>query len=349
MKKILYLLQIDWDWIFQRPQIFAMMLDKDYDCTIVYPKSLIGQETVVRKNERPKCAKPAYKIPGQSILGCIQSLNDFIARCTIGDINQYDAIWVSHPSVMAYVPDNYQGKVIYDCMDNHVALALEKFKEEYRRVENKFIERADLIFVSSLKLAELVNKPEKTVLIRNGYKEGYVFDVAEPKQKDSYKIGYFGTVAEWFDFPLLEKNLENGANVEYHIIGPGGAASAHRKMIFEGSVEHAKLYDYVKDYDALIMPFQINELILAVDPVKLYEYISFGKCVISVYYPEIERFEPYVYFYRNQEEYDALIKELEAKGFPPKYTEEQKALFLKENSWEYRYKIINEKVDELLK
>lgn len=234
-------------------------------------------------------------------------------------------------------------------MDNHVALALEKFKEEYRRVENKFIERADLIFVSSLKLAELVNKPEKTVLIRNGYKEGYVFDVAEPKQKDSYKIGYFGTVAEWFDFPLLEKNLENGANVEYHIIGPGGDASAHPKMIFEGSVEHAKLYDYVKDYDALIMPFQINELILAVDPVKLYEYISFGKCVISVYYPEIERFEPYVYFYRNQEEYDALIKELEAKGFPPKYTEEQKALFLKENSWEYRYKIINEKVDELLK
>ena len=347
MKKILYLQQIDWDWIFQRPQIFAMLLDKDYDCTVLYPKSMINQETVVRKNERPRCAKPAYKVPGQSILGCIKSLNDFIAKRTIGNINQYDMIWVCHPSLMVYVPDDYKGKVIYDCMDNHVAMAIDKFKAEYESLETKLIERSDLILVSSLKLGELVNRPEKTLLIRNGYKEGYVFPVAEAKKSDRYKIGYFGTVAEWFDFDLLEKNLENGANIDYHIIGPGGDAAAHPTMNFEGSVEHAKLYEYVKDYDALIMPFQINDLILAVDPVKLYEYISFGKCVISVYYPEIERFEPYVYFYRNQEEYDALIKDLEAKGFPPKYTEEQQKLFLKENSWEYRYKVINEKLKQL--
>lgn len=349
MKKILYLLQIDWDWIFQRPQIFGMLLDKDYDCTIVYPKAFINQETVVRKNERPKNIKPAYKVPGQSILGCVQSLNDFIEKRTIGDIHQYDAIWVCHPSLMVYIPDDYKGKVIYDCMDNHVAMTIESLKAEMRRNEEKLIQRADLILVSSLKLGELVNRPEKTLLIRNGFKEGYVFDVAKAQKRDTYKVGYFGTVAEWFDFDLLEKNLDEGANVEYHIIGPGGDAAAHPKMVFEGSVEHAKLYDYVKDYDALIMPFQINELILAVDPVKLYEYISFGKCVISVYYPEIERFEPYVYFYRNQEEYDALIQDLEAKGFPPKYTEEQKSAFLKENSWEYRYKLIKEKIEELLK
>lgn len=348
MKKVLYLLHIGWDWIFQRPQILALLLDKDYDCTVLYPKSMI-MKTAVRKNERPRCLKTAYKIPGENFVKLIKKANDVLARFIIGDINQYDAIWVCHPSLVEYVPDSYKGKVIYDCMDNYVAMSNDVYLTETQRQEEKLKDRADLILVSSLKLGELVNRAEKTVLVRNGFKEGYAFPIAQEEKKNSYKIGYFGTVAEWFNFELLENNLESGSNVEYHIIGPGGDKEAHPKMIFEGSVEHAKLYDYVKDYDALIMPFEVIELILAVDPVKLYEYISFGKCVISVYYPEIERFEPYVYFYRNQEEYDALIKDLEAKGFPPKYTEEQKNAFLKENSWEYRYKVIKENIDELLK
>lgn len=348
MKKVLYLLHIGWDWIFQRPQIFALHLDKDYECTVLYPKSMI-MRTAVKQSVRPRFEKPAYKIPGENQLKFIKKINDIITRKVIGDVNQYEAIWVCHPSLMVYVPDNYKGKVIYDCMDNHVAMALDKYRDEHEQLEKKLIERADLILASSLKLSELVNKPEKTVLVRNGFREGYVYPVSKEKKREKYKIGYFGTVAEWFDFDLLERNLEQGANVEYHIIGPGGNPEAHPNMMFEGSVEHEKLYEFIKDYDALIMPFQVIELILAVDPVKLYEYISFGKCVISVYYPEIERFEPYVYFYRNQEEYDALIKDLEAKGFPPKYTEEQKEAFLKENSWEYRYKIVKEKIDELLK
>jgi hypothetical protein len=51
--------------------------------------------------------------------------------------------------------------------------------------------------------------------------------------------------------------------------------------------------------------------------------------------------------YRNQEEYNELLQNLASKGFPAKYTEEQQKSFLNENSWEYRYKVINKEIEKL--
>ena len=206
-------MQVDWDWIFQRPHIFAKFLEEDYECYTVYPKSLINRESVVKKNVPAKYGKPAYKVPLQSRFGFIKKLNDVIEKCVIGNLSQYDAIWVCHPSLMKYISDNYQGKIIYDCMDNHVAMEVPNAKSDLAREEEKLIKRADLILVSSNYLKELVGQDEKTLLIRNGYKEAYQYPVDEARLKDNYKVGYFGTVAEWFDFNLLEKNIEQNENI----------------------------------------------------------------------------------------------------------------------------------------
>lgn len=348
MRKILYLMHIDWDWIFQRPQILAKSLEDDYDCKVVFPKSMVNKGAVAKKNVSPQNGVAAYRIPLQKYIPPIKWLNQKIIKWTIGNCDKYDVLWLCHPDLMKYVPSNYSGKVIYDCMDNHVAMVPEEDREELDKWEKLLLERADLVFVTSLKLKEIVNTAEKTILVRNGYRESYVFPIANACKKDKYKIGYFGTVASWFDFDLLKKNLEVENDINYHIIGPCDVEKeSHPNIVFEGTVEHAKLYDFIKEYDALIMPFVVNDIILSVDPVKLYEYISFGKCIISVYYPEIERFEPYVYFYKNQEEYDELIGELKEKGFPTKYTEEQQTNFLKENSWEYRYQVIKNEIEKL--
>lgn len=348
MKKLLYLMHIDWDWIFQRPQILAKALEEDFECKVVFPKSMVNKGAVAKKNISPKNGVAAYRIPLQRRIPFIKWLNQKIIKWTIGDCNKYDVLWVCHPDLMKYIPADYSGKVVYDCMDNHAAMVPEEDRQELEKWEAKLLERADLVLVTSLKLKEIINVGEKASLVRNGYRESYVFPIAESSKKEKYKIGYFGTVANWFDFDLLKRNLEVTNKVDYHIIGPCDVEKIyHSNIVFEGTVEHAKLYEFVKEYDALIMPFVVNDIILSVDPVKLYEYISFGKCIISVYYPEIERFEPYVYFYRNQEEYDKLIQELEEKGFPAKYTEEQQKNFLRENSWEYRYKVIKNEIENL--
>jgi hypothetical protein len=51
--------------------------------------------------------------------------------------------------------------------------------------------------------------------------------------------------------------------------------------------------------DALLLPFRVDELTRAVDPVKLYEYIALGKPILSAHWDGLERFAPFVTFYRD--------------------------------------------------
>ena len=51
MKKILYLMGIDWYWIKQRPQIIAEMLNKDYDVTVAYYKELFVKQSLRKNND----------------------------------------------------------------------------------------------------------------------------------------------------------------------------------------------------------------------------------------------------------------------------------------------------------
>jgi sulfatase maturation enzyme AslB (radical SAM superfamily) len=95
------------------------------------------------------------------------------------------------------------------------------------------------------------------------------------------------------------------------------------------------------------MPFKINDLILSVDPVKLYEYVNFNKNIITVHYEEIERFHEFVHFYNDTEEYLSVIKELKGNN-TLKYSNEQRQKFLVENTWNKRVEQILNKLENNL-
>lgn len=206
-----------------------------------------------------------------------------------------------------------------------------------------------------------VTASERIRLIRNGVSLQHVYagDLQSSDEnggsnvkrhhKPPYKLGYFGTIAEWFDYNLLLKSLSNRPDIEYHLIGPVRASApvTHERLIMEGVAQHDRLFSYVEAYACLVMPFLVNDVVEWVDPVKLYEYIAMGKCIISVRYPEIERFEPYVYMYSTAEEYLNLLDRLITEGFPPKYDIAMQQLFLSENSWQFRFKQLDQAFAEI--
>lgn len=338
--KILYLPHVNWFWIFQRPQILALFLEKDFDVT-VYSRRVLLKPLVSKKNKRPKKLKNIIQMPKEDLFRGFKKINSRIYASNVKKAYQYDALWVCHPTQYPDIPENYNGIVIYDCMDNNSSLASEGNKGRVKELEEKLIKRADIVFASSCYLQEHVLKDKKSVLVRNGFNYTNIELPKKVQHKDSYIIGYFGTISAWFDFDLLRYSMESVHGIQYKLIGPNDTCFIGESGIsLEGVVQHSDLGEAIKNYDALIMPFVVNEIILAVDPVKLYEYISFGKCVISVWYPEIDRFSPYVYFYRSHEEFTELLIELKKNGFKPKYDEKQQADFLKDNSWSARYDTI---------
>lgn len=348
--KLLYLINCAWDWIFQRPQILALMLDKEYDCTII-EKKVVPWKPSTKLNPRPRKLKRVIQLRGDSKLSSIRIINRMIFRISLSKINEYDAIWICNPLQWNKAFSNYKGKIIYDYMDDYVSMATNNLKKEVYEKQIYLINRADCIFTSSAKLYSMIPCNKNVHLVRNGFVNRQICDVSEPRKKNRYFIGYIGTISqEWFDFNMLISSEKRFPNIEFHLTGPkDGDIQLDRanNIYFEGIVEHSHLGEHVDKYDALIMPFILNDTVLAVDPVKLYEYISFGKCIISVWYPEIERFSDFVYFYRDKNEFEIILDNLSSNGFLPKYDHVMQQEFLAENTWEKRFEIIKEELSGL--
>lgn len=343
--KILYIMGVDWNWIFQRPQIIEQHLEEKYDMTVVYPRSILKRSDSDEKCEaRPNEQRILWTIPKQEKIGFIGKIGRILSGHIFKDIDEFDAVILGYPLYYRYIPSSYRGVVIYDCMDCYEALYPDK-RTVYKLIqeERRLIENGAAIVVTAQRLYQKVAKfvpKEKIELIRNGT---FITQVYQPQtrveRKNIYKIGYFGTISDWFDYQLLINSCQRHSDVNYHLIGPVVKACPVEsdRIVMEGVVPNAELASYTRDYDCLIMPFIVNDVVEWVDPVKLYEYIVLGKCIISVRYEEIERFEPYVYMYSDEEEYEKLLAELIEKDFPAKYTREQQLKFLNENSWEQRF------------
>lgn len=345
--RMLYLSHVCWNWIFQRPHILALLLEKDYDVDVIDRVFIFGKKKS-RNNKIPKSKKNIYQFP-KNDYSLISKINHKILKAQLGNLSKYDIIWICHPMDYDCIPNNYKRIVIYDCMDDHVSMAQDEKKEDLRINEEELLKRADIVFVSSDSLRNKHFKySDKIVLVRNGLSIGINRKVDLPQNKKKYSLGYFGTISTWFDFETLEESLRHNSSIEYCLIGPienGTIVPKNERISFQGIVEHEQLAEYTDNYSALIMPFIVNNTILSVDPVKLYEYMGLGKCIISVWYPEIERFSDYVYFYKTIEEYNNLIDDLCDRGFPPKYSEEERNQFLESNTWDKRYSEIKAVID----
>lgn len=342
-KSVLYIMGIDWNWIYQRPQIFAERLARDYRTTVMFPRSILKWSGRRRQNESAN-QRILWTIPYQEKNRLLAFASKLLNYKKLKDFHDFDYIYVGYPLYGRYIPEDYTGKIIYDCMDNHEALYPDQRRvEKVIQEEEKLILKSSLLIASSRTLEQKANKIAgypKARVIRNAVKIKDIAKVQRAQRKSQYRICYIGTISEWFDYDVLQHSLERLTGIEYCLIGPAQKKIDNPKIIYEGIVEHERLPDKVKEYDCLIMPFLLNDIVTAVDPVKLYEYVSYGKCIISVYYPEIIQFEDFVYFYSNEQEYYDLLAHLMEAGFPPKYTEQQQREFLYNNSWEERYAML---------
>lgn len=347
MKKkcILYIMSIEWEWIYQRPQIFAEKLGRDYDVTVVFPRYVWQGRLKENKTSSGLQLRPLWRLPYQERSGMIRVVSDFLNKPVFRDINDFDYIYIGYPLYARYIPQSYKGKIIYDCMDNYEALfPLRNHVGKIVAAEEKLVARSDMLFVSSEVLRRKMDRIAgcaKSILVRNGLFLTHTMDIKPAQSKTVYDIGYVGTISKWFDWELITASATKMNQIRYQLIGPCEESVEHERIQYHGSMAHEELADAVRDYDCLVMPFCLNEIVEAVDPVKLYEYISYGKCIISIYYPEIERFSEFVYFYQSPKEYYELLDRLCREGFPPKYNKEQQRRFLEDNTWDRRYQVLD--------
>ena len=79
MKKILYIMHIDWDWIKQRPHFIAEELNKSFDVKVLYSYS--KDRSKLKKNEKNGLSTiPYLRIPFRRNSKLFYILNNFILK-----------------------------------------------------------------------------------------------------------------------------------------------------------------------------------------------------------------------------------------------------------------------------
>lgn len=350
-KKILYLMHLDWRWIKQRPHFIAEGLSKRYDVTVVHFCSknyLFKNYDKLNNNLR---ILPALRLPLYQNR-VIYALNKIYLKLYFKLLikkHKPDYIWITFPQLYDYIPNENNCKIIYDCMDLAIGFDFnDRFKIKINNLEKKVIKDASIVFGSSNYIFDdLIKKygcKNKTFLIRNAF-AGEIIDSCEEnlEKNERIKIGYVGTISKWVDFKTIEEILNLFKNIEFHFIGPWerGKKIKSNRCLFYGSLDYYKIYNYIKNFNCLIVPFKLDKKIRSADPGKIYGYINYNKPIISVYYEELDYFSSFLYFYNNTKELQYLLEKMIRNGFKRKYSNSERLKFLIDNTWNKRIEQIN--------
>jgi len=156
-----------------------------------------------------------------------------------------------------------------------------------KQVEEQLVLQSDMVCAVAPALVEkFACIRDDVLLIGNGYSEDVIGQenrgIAQPIGSNAI-IGYFGHLTDaWFDWKLVFDLAARYKAVRFEIIGYGEPQWVRDQLgdtenvRLIGKVHPSELSNYVQHWSAGIIPFVEGQLSLAVDPIKIYEYIFFG-------------------------------------------------------------------------
>ncbi|MCW3074053.1 MAG: hypothetical protein JWP69_1122 [Flaviaesturariibacter sp.] len=282
--------------------------------------------------------------------------------------NAYVSIYSTSPF---YVPEQLaeirkNNKIIYEYIDDiDPKISGEYTPKLIRQFDYISDDTVDLVAVSGRVLIEDIRKKvssEKIVYVPNGvefehYQSALAFDSAVPENlksiiaKEKPIVGYFGALAPWLWYELIEEVTLNMPDFEFIFIGPdyyGGVARLPQRenVHYLGVVDYKTLPSVAKHFDVAIIPFAPGQIAKTTSPLKLFEYFALQIPVVvtsemqeCIAFPEVLSGHAATNFIKqlrkaySQSDSDELKKKLLSRAL--------------ENSWEMRALTLKEKIEDL--
>jgi glycosyltransferase involved in cell wall biosynthesis len=157
------------------------------------------------------------------------------------------------------------------------------------RVEPGLLARADVVAATARAL--LPGAARRSLLLPQGVDTAH-FGQAPTSPPGSRVVGFFGLLAPWLDEALIVAAARAHPTWTFEFIGPvaGGGrpafVDAAPNIRWRGAVPYADLPRAIAGWQAAWIPFKVDALTTAVNPVKLREYLAAGLPVFSTPLPE---------------------------------------------------------------
>jgi GT2 family glycosyltransferase/glycosyltransferase involved in cell wall biosynthesis len=213
--------------------------------------------------------------------------------------------------------ERFGATLVYDCMDDWQSWSAKPAIGSFAQAEERSLAReCDLLLVTSRRLEERYRgEGLSPLLVRNAadfrfFAEGGAADLLAEIPRPI--IGYFGAIAEWFDLELVREVARARPQYSFVLIGHSSHSDIGRlrqlpNVFLLGEKRYRDLPSYLQSFDVCLIPFVINSITHAADPVKVYEYFSQGKPVIAVPLPELAEMRELVYFAERPAEFGEQI------------------------------------------
>jgi glycosyltransferase involved in cell wall biosynthesis len=220
--------------------------------------------------------------------------------------------WTFEPASADIAGSLGERALVYHCVDEFSEFSGTD-KLALRELERRLIEKSDCVFVSSDRL--LANKRQynpHTFLVTHGVDVAHFRKACEPdtpvpegmKTLKRPVIGFFGLIADWVDLELIRFLADTEPDWTFLLIGKhvtdvrifDGVSNIH----LLGPRPYALLPGYAKAFDAAMLPFVVNDLTLAANPLKLREYLAAGLPVVASPIPEAEKLRGFLRIGRHR-------------------------------------------------
>lgn len=362
---------IDFDFRFQRPQqLAAAFADKGHRVFWVSPSRFLSpssqdscQISRLRDNIwEVKLAAPSqdiYRVPLSAVAAqhLRAGFREFYTRCGVVE----SCVLVQLPfwrSIAATLRDEFCSWVIYDCMDDWDTFP--GIGEFNVREEAFLAQECDVLVVSAERLdAKFRSRGLRPVIVRNG--ADFEFFSAPGESSPALSgiarpiVGYFGAIADWIDLDLVAFAAK--ARPEYSFVLVGEVFGRDLSGLCDlpnfhllGNRAYTEMPELLRSYDVCTIPFVLNQVTHATDPVKLYEYLSQGKPVVASRLNELEGIKDLIYLAAGPEEFvsrlDEAVQESRIGGTTPAMS--RRIAFARENTWTSRRERLHQAACEKL-
>ena len=151
-------------------------------------------------------------------------------------------------------------------------------------------------------------------------------------------IGFFGTIDTWVDIAVIATLAKRFPQFSFVIVGRSAISldvlHGLKNVYLLGPVPYTELPSYARCFDVGLIPFMLNDLTKAVNPLKLMEYFALGLPVISTRLPDILDVPGPLFFASTHQEFGDQLEAVLSQDLTTLKKEAQETA--KKNSWKSR-------------
>jgi glycosyltransferase involved in cell wall biosynthesis len=241
-------------------------------------------------------------------------------------------------------------QVIYDCVDEFSAFSHVTDSFSLLRAERELAAKSAIVIASSRLLwCKFLELQFDCYYIPNGVEFSHFHKAVDamgaPQDVEHLQhpiIGFIGNIQDWVDVDLICYLADSHPDFSILLVGPVNFAKEklerHKNITLVGNKRYNLLPQYLSCMDVCLIPFKINELTLASNPIKMYEYLATGKPIVSTALPEVRTNAPGLIYIAKDS--DDFIKKVELAVRESKSNTNELSLrrvaFAKANSWNER-------------